>query len=84
MRMINKKSGRKYGREDSSGNVSMNTQIVNILEDYDKEIPMGFLARKLFRSTPEIQRYVEKLEEKEIVVVHNNNISINRAALLLR
>jgi len=82
--MANKKARHKYGREDSSGNVSMNTQIVNILEDYDKEIPIGFLARKLFRSTPEIQRYVENLEEKEIVIVHNNNISINRAVLLPR
>ena len=69
-----------HRRRDSSGNLNINSEIVDILEDYDKEIPVDFLARELCRTTPEIRSHVEKLKGKGIVNLHNNNISINREA----
>lgn len=68
---------RSYRRRDASGNLNINSEIVGILEDYDKEIPVDFLARELCRTTPEIRSHIEKLKGKGIVNLHNNNISIN-------
>jgi len=68
------------GLTDPSGN--MNIEMVDILEYYGKEIPIDFLARELSRAPSEIQKDVKRLEEKGIVKVHNDNISINRGISL--
>jgi len=56
--------------------LGVNTAIINILQKYNKKIPIDFVAKTIGRRSLEIQAYVEKLERKGIIARDGENISI--------
>ena len=65
-----------HGR--TSHDVGINKAIVGVLRNYDKEIPVDYLAKELCRSTSEIQRPLQNLEKKGIVKIHDAHISVRK------
>lgn len=74
-KVLNNKGGNMTHRIRTSGT---NTSIINILRDYNRDIPVGFLAKELSISVHETEKYLENLENHGIVKIHNNFVGIIR------
>jgi len=51
-------------------------RIVRCLRSYHKAIPVGFLAQEIGYTTPVVRRYLTRLQEKGIVNLHDDNVSV--------
>jgi Mn-dependent DtxR family transcriptional regulator len=58
------------------GLLTPHTEIVNILANRKKEIPIGYLARLLGRRTAEIEAYLKQLEEDGAIEIHDQSVSL--------
>ena len=55
----------------------INTRIVRCLMSYgDKGIPIGFLAEEIGHTTPVVKKYLVKLEERGIVRLVDDKVSV--------
>jgi len=53
-----------------------NTLIVDVLRDYNRDIPVEFLAKELCIGVDETEKYLENLERHGIVEIHDNFVGI--------
>lgn len=54
----------------------INMRIVRCLRNYDKAIPIGFLAEEIGHTAPVVKRYLVKLEERGIVHLNDGMVSV--------
>ena len=57
--------------------LGISTAIVKTLKRYDKKIPTDFLARLVGRRTSEIKEHLESLQQKGIIELDHDNVSIS-------
>lgn len=55
----------------------INTIIIQTLKEFNDEIPIDFLARRIGRERTEILKYLEALETEGIIKHKGNNVSIS-------
>lgn len=63
------------GRLEKSS-LGVNSAIVNVLQKYNKRIPIDFVAKVIGRRSFEIQNNVTKLEQEGIIERHGEDINI--------
>ena len=63
------------GRLEKSS-LGVNSAIINILQKYNKRIPIDFVAKVIGRRSFEIQNNVTKLEQEGIIERHGEDINI--------
>ncbi len=56
--------------------LGINTAIINVLQKYNKKVPIDFVARTIGRRPLEIQAYVKRLERKGIIERDGDDIFI--------
>jgi len=56
--------------------LGINTAIIDILQKYNRKIPIDFVAKVIGRRTYEIQGYVKKLEQEGIIERDGEDIAI--------
>lgn len=56
--------------------LGINTAIINILQKYNKRIPIDFVAKVIGRRSFEIQNNVAKLVQEGIIERHGEDITI--------
>jgi len=57
--------------------LGINTAIVRVLKEYDKNLPIEFLAKKIGRETSETRSNIEELIEEGVVrLMRDNTVQI--------
>ena len=54
----------------------INMRIVRCLRNYDKAIPIGFLAEEIGYTAPVVRKYLAGLQEKGIVRLADDMVSV--------
>jgi hypothetical protein len=63
------------GRADLIGR-GTSQDIVNVLSVYGRSLPIAFLANVLKRSTTDLQRDLEPLEQRQVLRVEGDTVSL--------
>ena len=69
----------RYSGNSSSGAIA--NDIVDILKEYNHELPIGFVARALGQDRTTINSYLKEMKDQDIVeIIDNSKVALKQSA----